>query len=111
MANYQWRFVEDSRSNKTTGKMVKKLTFYLCIGNKPVKETSDMSTALYAEKMLLEKGDSIDGNTIEEFWDEQLSWINNRDSGFKFKIPRMKRRDFNKWRTKKVKDEQLTIKG
>lgn len=112
MTTYNWVFVEDSRSNKTTGKITKKRSYYLCINNRPVKETKDINAALCAERTLLDNGDIINGHTVDELWNEQLAWANGGyANGFKFKVKWMKRKDFNKWRTKKKKDEQLTIKG
>jgi hypothetical protein len=76
MTTYNWKFVEDSRTSKQTGKITKKLTFYLCVGNRVLRDTQDMTAAQRAEETLLEKHD-FEGPTIKEFWQEQLDCLNS----------------------------------
>ena len=107
MTIYNWKFVTEKRTVKSTGKTTRKLTFWLCYGNRALKHTTDANAALKAEERLLETGHKIEGPTIEDFFYEQLQKI---DSGlgdrFIYKIPRMKKTQFNRWRAEEKKDEQ-----
>lgn len=110
MTTHNWKFVESKRTVKSTGKMAKKLTFWLCIGNRALRSTTDANVALKTEERLLESGHKIQYPWIADFFDEQLEKINSGlGDKFIYKISRMSQKDFNKWKAKGDKDEQSTF--
>lgn len=59
MTVYNWQFVESGRVNKV-------LTMYLCIGNSVYCHFKDINIASQTENQILERGDKIQGQTIDD---------------------------------------------
>jgi hypothetical protein len=59
VTTYNWQFVESGRERK-------KLTMYLCIGKSVYCDFKDINIASQAENQILERGDKIQGQTIDD---------------------------------------------
>lgn len=93
---YQWVYVEQTRTMKATGKITKHLTIYLCKDGKVLKEGGDINSAYQYEREQEEKG--------VKFIDRIDDFLNNST-----KIKKLTPKEFKKQFVQIKKNEQLTI--
>lgn len=78
MTTYNWQFVESGRVNK-------ELIMYLCIGNSIYRNFKDINIASQAERKILERGDKIKGQTIDDLFTDMKNKAESVWNGGKIK--------------------------